>query len=519
MQPDQGDRSGGAAVDLWQLAGLPGGLLEASYLTGSLASQYRLVVDVLLEQQQHTLTGVAATDLPGLLRERVVRSGADPAILDDPAFVLSARMASLERWNVVIVFQDKAIRDADFVRDRDRYQLTEFAAELHRAVISLGHDVAAAAAATLAPGVLTANLDVLQTSIDRDPAAAAAAWSVIQTTYQAMARAAAGWQARLAGALAGPPDHDKVQRVQETLRRYVDMWGAGIDTHSERITSTVAALTATPVAVWRRTAVHNLGASADDAAIDELTTSYVQTLGTLRQWFDGPDCEARKLRRQMRDTIGPLLRGQRTLAAVGGHVSRRAELLSLATALDAAPGDEAAWALWCAATGLYSARHLPGEASAPAGNPAASSWWDSDPVPIEARLRKQGPKATTGGAARIPDRSAGRRAARDRARREAEEQTATEALLMSRSGLRLSEWPQVSDPELGLLMQMLAAAGGVRPGPDGTRRAFTGDNRWQVTLDPPTAGTPSAVLRIAAGGRLVHPDVRLHIAPAGKRPA
>ncbi|WP_344620235.1 DUF2397 domain-containing protein [Dactylosporangium salmoneum] len=517
MQPDQVDRSDNAAVDLWQLAGLPGGLLEASYLTGPLASQYRLIVDVLLEQQQHTLTGVAATDLPGLLRERVVRSGADPVLLDDSSFVLPARMASLERWNVVIVFQDKAIRDADFVRDRDRYQLTEFAAELHRAVISLGHDVAAAAAATLAPAVLTANLDLLQQSIERDPTTAATAWSVIQTTYQAMARAAAGWQARLAGALAGPPDHDKIQRVQETLRRYVDMWGAGIDTHSEKITAAVAALTATPLPVWRRTAVHNLGASADDAAIDELATSYTQTLSTLRQWFDGPDCEARKLRRQMRDTIGPLLRGQRTLAAVGGHVSRRAEMLSLAAALDAAPSDEAAWALWCGATGLFSARHLPGEAPPPAGNPAASSWWDSDPVPVEARLRKQGPKATTGAAARIPDRSAGRRAARDRARREAEAQTATEAIVMSRSGLRLSEWPQISAAELGLLMQMLSTAGGVRPGMDGRRTAVTGDDRWQVTLDPPSPGALSAVLRITDGGRLVHPDVRLHLAPAGRR--
>ena len=120
-------------------------------------------------------------------------------------------------------------------------------------------------------------------------------------------------------------------------------------------------------------------------------------------------------------------------------------------------------------------------------------------------------------AARIPDRSAGRKAARDRARREAQAQLATEAMLMSRSGLRLSEWPQVTDAELGLLMQMLSAAGGVRARPDGTRAAFTGDDRWLVTLDPPADGAPSAVIKIAAGGRLVHPDVRLHITPAGKR--
>lgn len=192
--------------DPWRLAGLPGGLLQASYLTSRHAAQYRLIVQVLLDEQQHTLTGVAAGDLPDLLRDHVVRAGADPAVLDESVFNLKQRMAALEKWGVVIVFQDRTDRDADFVLNWDRYQLTEIAAELHRAVMSLGHDLASAAAATLAPSVLTANLSVLRDAAPVDPAAAASAWSVIQTTHQAMARAAASWQARLAGALAGTPD-------------------------------------------------------------------------------------------------------------------------------------------------------------------------------------------------------------------------------------------------------------------------------------------------------------------------
>nr|WP_296077072.1 DUF2397 family protein [uncultured Actinoplanes sp.] len=99
----------------------------------------------------------------------------------------------------------------------------------------------------------------------------------------------------------------------------------------------------------------------------------LRSLQTLRRWFDGPDCPARRLRRQMRDTIGPLLRGQRTLAAVGGHVSRRAELLDLAARLESAVDDRAAWRLWCAATGLFSIGHLPGETNPPAGSLGAVS--------------------------------------------------------------------------------------------------------------------------------------------------
>jgi uncharacterized protein (TIGR02677 family) len=504
---------GDGDADLWQFAGLPGGLLEASYLTSRFAAQYRLIVHVLLDQQQHTLTGVAAADLPDLLRQHVVGAGADPGLLDESVFNLKQRMAALEKWGVVIVFQDRAERDADFVLNWDRYQLTEVAAELHRAVMSLGQDLASAAAATLAPSVLTANLTVLRDSVSLDPGAAASAWSVIRTTHQAMARAAAGWQARLAGALAGTPDQAKVTVVQETLRRYVDMWGGGVDTHSERITALTGELARVDAVTWRRVAVHHLGANADDAAIDELTGSYTQTLATLGSWFDGPDCQARRLRRQMRDTIGPLLRGQRTLAAVGGHVSRRAELLALAGRIDAAGDDESAWDVWCAATGLFSARHLPGEAPMPAGNPGASSFWEAEPVPVAARLRRQGPKATGGGPARIADRAASRLAARVHTEHLRDAAARTEAAVLARSGLRLSQWHDLSGPELQMLMILLGVVASARADGDGVRRATSGDARWLLRAEPAPVGAPAAVVH-TPDGRLVHPDIRLHIEAA-----
>ncbi|WBC08860.1 DUF2397 domain-containing protein [Micromonospora sp. WMMA1947] len=516
-EPNEDEERPADGPDLWQLAGLPGGLLQASYLTSRFSAQYRLIVDVLLAEQEHTLTGVAAAELPGLLRRKLQVLGVDPALLDDPTFRLKDRMGRLEQWGVVYRFQDKAVRDAEFVLDRDRYQLTETVAELHRAITSLGDDTAAAAAATLAPGILTANLSLLCERAETDPAGAAAAWSVIATTHQSMVKAAAGWQARLAGALAGAPTPEKITTVQETLRRYVDMWGAGIDTHSEAITVLAANLALLPVSVWRRIAVHTLGANADEPAVEALVDTHVRTLETLRRWFDGPDCQARKLRRQMRDTIGPLLRGQRTLAAVGGHVSRRAELIDLATRLESASDDNAAWSLWCAATGLFSARHLPGAGDPPAGNPGAVSFWDADPVPVEARLRKQGPKATTGTAARIPDRTSAKRAARERAARAAARAAVTEAAILARSGQRLSQWQDLTAAELELLLVLLGTVAAARPDPAGRRSATTGDARWLLSVEPPLDGAPAAIVHTPEG-RLVHPDIVLHITPAGSRP-
>ncbi len=499
-----------AGTDAWQLGGMPGGLLQASYLTpGRYAAQYRAIVDVLLAQQQHTLTGVAATDLPDLIRAHLAASGADPALVDEAGFDLPARMTSLERWGVVDRFQDRALRDADFIRNLDRFQLTEIAAQLHQAVTSLGQDAASAAAATLAPGVLTANLTQLRDLAESDPGEAANAWSIILNTHQSMARAAAGWQARLASALAGTPTVDKITVVQETLRRYVDMWGAGVDVHSETITRRVNELAAVSDGVWRAVAARMLGPNADDSAIVDLVGTYRQTLETLRSWFDGPDCQARRLRRQMRDTIGPLLRGQRTLAAVGGHMSRRAELLALAARVEAAGDDEAGWQAWCNATGLYAARHLPGVAPAPAGNPSASSWWESDTVPVEARLRKQGPRGTTGTPARLADNTGNRKIARANAVAQQSLAAQTEAEVVARSGMRLSDWPPISEAETTLLLQFLTAILRGRSTASGTRTATTGDGRWSLRTEPVPGGA-DAVIHTPAG-RLVHPDLILHI--------
>lgn len=41
-------------------------------------------------------------------------------------------MRALQDWKVVIRWQDKAKTEADFIRTRDRFQLTSEAADLHR---------------------------------------------------------------------------------------------------------------------------------------------------------------------------------------------------------------------------------------------------------------------------------------------------------------------------------------------------------------------------------------------------
>lgn len=503
--------------DLWRLSGLQPGLPFASYLTAGpgFAEQYRLIVDTLLDQQQTSLTGVAHDDLERLLRVRLSEQvGGEHAreLLD--GIPLAARMAQLHSWGVVDAWDERPTRDEDFLRNSNRYQLTQLAAQFHRAVRRLGEDSAQSLAATFAPRTLRAQLEIMVGALEADPGEVAAAWAVVQNTLAGMAEAASGWQARLAGALSGTQDADKVAQLQDTLRRYVEMWGAGVDTHSDALASTARTLAAVGDEQWRRVALHASGAETPDADVAVQLEEFRSTLHTVKAWFDGPDCQAKRLRRQMRDVIAPMIRGQRALAAVGGHVSRRAELLALAGALESAPDDGTAWDLWCTATGLYSARHLALGSPQPGGPAGSVSFWDAEPAQVEGRLRRQGARSGTGRPARIADRSAGRAAARAMAAAARLETARTRAAIMARSGKRLSEWDQVPGQQLDILLTFLTTLGSDVAG---ERTATTGDGLWQLRAEPADPAARAAVVRTDAG-RLVHPDIRLHItsaAPAG----
>lgn len=504
--PDGGD------LDLWKLAGLPGGFRPASYLTATgpgMAAQYRLIVDVLLAQQQHTLTGVPHDTLATLIADRAERLvGQEAATRLLCELRLQDRVNQLVDWQVVDAWDERPVREEDFLRNSSRYQLTPLAAQFHRAVSDLGSDQASSVAATFAPAVLKAQLTSMLDALGKDAAMVGTAWSIVKTTLDAMSSAAGDWQSELAGALAGAPDATKVAALHDTLTRYVDMWGAGVDSHSDALAADAAALLAADDSVWRTVALQALGAEASDDALDQLFTQYRTTLARVLSWFGGRDSQARRLRRQMRDTIAPMIRGQRTLAAVGGHVSRRAELLSLAGALESSGDDATAWSLWARATGLFSARHLALPSPQPSGPAGAVSFWDALPCAVEQRLRRQGPRSQTGRPARIVDRTSGRAAARAQAAVKREAEARTRNAVLARSGLRLSQWTDLDEPQLETLLTMLAAIAAA--GPDGAvRHAQTGDQLWDLRAEPAPDGA-TAVIHTPQG-RLVHPDLRLFI--------
>ena len=456
----------------WSLLTTPGEIRAASYLVGSHARQYRLIVDVLADRQEVSLTGVGHDELAELIRARLPQ-GTVAELVED--LNLSDRLASLVSWGTCEAWQDRATTEEEFLRNRYRYQLTEAGAALNQAVRAIEEDLGAGSTAVLlAPAVLA---DRLRAALD------------------AMAREANQWQSRMAAALGGVPDQARITRLLETILAYIDAWGAGVDAWSGRITACLPDLKAIGPDIWRALTLQRLGAEINPETVTRATTHLAGIVAVLERWFSGELPQATRLRRQMRDAVTPVLRGHRALLAVGGTVSRAAELSRLADAVAGAEDDAEAWRVFASGTGLYSARHLAMETPEVPGTPSV---WEAPPAPVSKRLRSQGRRSLSGRAPRVVDRSRARELARAAAAHDQAALREAEHRLVSRSGTHLSDWAVLTAEETRLFLDLLTSA----RESDGT--GTTADGRCTMKLTP--VHPPRSAVCRTEEGRLVLAD-------------
>lgn len=482
---------------LWALIPLAQEVRAASYLIGPLASQYRLIVDILDEQRTVSLTGVGFDQLQALLRTRLPDEQGRELLKDFP---LEVRMRALVGWGTCESWQDRAESQADFLRNRYRYQLTEAGSALNAAVRQLETDLGATSTAVLlAPATINERLHVMLSALS-EPARASQEFAQVQTTLDAMGAAASAWQSRLAAALGGSPSEAKVGRLLETILAYVEAWGSGVDAWSDSISSALPGLASVTDATWRAMALARLGSDAAEGALAAAVTEMRAAVTTLGTWFSGSNPQAARLRRQIRDAVAPVLRGHRTLLAVGGTVSRKADLLRLAGAMESADDDAAAWQLWCDSTGLFSARHFTTPTPEISSGPRTSTW-DAPPAVISRRLRTQAARALAGRPSQIVDNSAARAEARRIAAREQADVERAGAALAGRSGTVFSEWDELDQTETALLLDLISASRN-DVDPDGVHRGVSPDGRWRLTLHT----RPGSAVLHTPDGRLTLPD-------------
>ncbi|MGH3625412.1 MAG: DUF2397 domain-containing protein, partial [Sciscionella sp.] len=467
-------------------------------------------------EQDTSLTGLSFDDVTAAVRQHLLaRLPADvvDTLTAEQNLHLESRLERLESWQVITRWQEPARTGEDFLRRRDRYQLTPLAARLHAFWCETDDsDEDAAGDLTLAPRAihdrLLAFADALRGQRYQD---AAGEFQMIAVVHHGMASSARGWQRTLAHALSGGPDQAKQELLWRTLQAYVGMWGEQVDVHSPRISELIAALDAELTAeVWRACV---RSALADDAPA-ELVAAQLQrwahTWAALGSWFAGAQGQARRLRRQLRDLVAPWARNMHILLDTGGAVTRRAELLALATAIERAPDDETAWRIWDTAVGLFPARHL--LLPADAADEHALPWSQAPAAPVTARFREQGAKAAVGRRTRAPDYSAGRAAARRERAAALAARAEAEASLRQRSGTRMASWDTVDAQELDLLLEFVAVARRAPAAASTARSAVTGDGRWRVTLTPPAVADTTTLH--SQGGDLVTLDWLFDMEPA-----
>lgn len=488
---------------------LPGPDTIPAYLSSRFAAQYRVLIEVMLDAQDKSLTGLSHEELAEGVQEYLRGRVADEVVdvlLGEDRFHLDARLERLVQWGALSRWQDPARTGEDFLRRRDRYQLTPQAARLHTFWTEELHaDELAAADITLAPRAIHARITDFVAAVQglRYQDAASEFQSII-SLHKGMATAARTWQRGLAHALSGGPDAEKQDLLWRTLSSYVEMWGEQVDIHSPAIADLMAH--ATPLltdAMWRA-CCRMAQEKADDEQIALQADRWHRTWVALQSWF-GTDGQARRLRRRLRDLVSPWARNMHILLDTSGTVTRRAELLVLAQAIEKSPDDRTAWQMWDTATGLFSARHLllPTDSA----DDHSTRWADAPAAPVTARFREKGVRAAVGRRPSIPDYSAGRAAARRARAATAAARTEAEAALRRRSGTELGDWDALTESEFNLLLELLGVSRGVQ---GAARTGVTSDGRWQVRFQP-TAATANTVEISSPHGRLATQNWRFEM--------
>ncbi|TDO56683.1 uncharacterized protein (TIGR02677 family) [Kribbella sp. VKM Ac-2571] len=496
--------------DPWS-AVLAGQELVPAYLTSPLAAQYRAIVEVLLAEQDTSLTGLSYdmvdAGVRAYLGERVSVDVAD-RLLDPSVLHLDARLERLVQWKVITRWQEPARTGEDFLRRRDRYQLTPRAASLHTFWAAADDVEETAGDLTLAPRAIHDRLIAFAGAVQRQIYTdAATEFQQISALHIAMATAARSWQRTLAHALSGGPDPAKQELLWNTLRAYVGMWGEQVDVHSPGIAEQMHQLHPLLTAeVWRACVRAAVDTDIDDQVVADQAQRWTHTWDALSAWFTGENSQARHLRRQLRNLVAPWARNMNILLDTGGAVTRRAELIRLAGAIERAPSDEAAWQIWDTAAGLFSARHvlLVPESADDHG----LSWLDAPAAPVTARFREHGQRAAVGRRTKLPNYSSGKKAARQARLAALAARSAAEASLRQRSGTSLSTWGEVSEPELDLLLEYVGVA---RRSPANV--SVTSDGRWQICLRRPQNISETTTIR-TPNGRLATLNWHFEMEPA-----
>ncbi|PFG37930.1 uncharacterized protein (TIGR02677 family) [Georgenia soli] len=478
------------------------------YLTADLAADYRAIMTLFTST---LLADLSASEVSEALAERGTVLSVDD---------VTTRCEQLERWGNLV----RGIRDArvatvqDYVRSRARYQASKLGVRVHReaeAIVAAGDGAREVARELLGATAETLDRIVARMTAASDgrPVSAEALSGDVTTVFnnqRLFSDSVRDFYAYVNTVLtrydlAG----EEYQQFKRLLLDYIDLLTADVARHAPVVARRFTALE--PLLDDVLAAMATLPTLAD-ANTERLPGRTREDWEHVRGWYTGADGRSgpETLRLAADQALGQLLANtKRMLASAGTGVSRRADLLKLASWFDDADADQA-HALYAAAFGAYPARHLLGGPEEPdPRDGATTSWWAATPVEVPLSLRERGDRGARGRTSSVPDPGLDRVRLLAEAQSEADARAAAVGELVAAGRL---DGAQVSPAALGLLLGQLTRLLALHPQLEATARATDTDLGLTLTAAPePTAST---TLRTTDGDLTVHGLV-LEVTAAG----
>jgi len=387
---------------------------------------------------------------------------------------VAGSLRQLREWGVVVATLDTARvqRIEDFRRRREMWRLTpggHAAIDAVRAVLGAAEEQGALHRSLL--GQLRGRLEALAVAArNGDTAQVTSRLRDLDNDLRALATGARDFHAALAELRAQTElDPQRFLAFKDRLVSHLQSFVTELSRHRPPIERAIAEVEA----VAGIGGLAALAAAGDDASevgdTDALAAVWQRRWEGLVAWFvgsvrrpSGVDDLKRATTQALRELVGLL---RRLTEAESRPITRASELRHLARWFLRVETDDDAHALFDAAIGLGSLRHLSVGLDDPESIAASTSWWDAPPVPVSITLRRTGQRAAPGNLFPPTDTTAQRRRLAAVHERRARQQAAAAAALLARpiEGRRLSE------PERDLLLELLDRALHHRLGSAGRR--------------------------------------------------
>ncbi|MFC5999041.1 TIGR02677 family protein [Quadrisphaera sp. GCM10027208] len=416
----------------------------------------------------------------------------------------------------------------DYLANRARYQLTQRGELVQRQVEELlqhtdtAHEVSTEMLGGILDGLRRLRRDDAPALAAADPDDVARRIGTVFAQFERLVESTREFYTYLSQVLVRYDlDRDEYQAFKTALLDYLQRF---VEEVARRMPQIAEELTALRPLVPALTARANAGSrlmSLDGRQARRARGLDPRDWDGLHSWFvgtPGRDADADGVRRLATEAMRALLVNLRRIAASSDRErSRYADLLRLAGWFDEAD-DATAHALWAAAFGLYSCRHLAFPADDDADPvPATASWWRTPVAEVPVTLRQRGERKVTGRSGRREDFTDAKRARL--AERQAAERRRAAALAEVARHSGEPEVLRISDDARAALLEVLARAltgSGPALGAGGEARAdATASTGSQAAFRLTVRRTPGRSTTIASPeGRLVLSDLTLSLTTA-----